>query len=327
MKLLPSRCTFCVHHTTMHQFTVSLHLKPCMLGACVFSCNLPLALLAEWVGSFMCYCGNVGWNGYWNRSQRWKFTLEKKICHSCWDLNPWPFDPKSSVVPLSYPCSPVHTKISAYVSSISQSESFVLSCVKRKSFSFVTKSCMIGVRLYEIDPYLRECVVGFPRVRALRPVSSYACGMMVWGRECLLFWMAVHDEEVVRCKSLKCIKMQHYCIEGVCIVYFPWRNTGHFCLLSLCDVEQLPLQSVCKEPTPLSCCWPFKTMKTARLVYVRYRQTSVMMVLVGIWADHVSRECLHILILTYLVQRRDWRWRSCNSLFTWCKDEMEDQIW
>ena len=27
---------------------------------CVFSCNLPPALLAEWPGSFMCYCGNTG---------------------------------------------------------------------------------------------------------------------------------------------------------------------------------------------------------------------------------------------------------------------------
>ena len=36
IKLLPSRCTFCLHHTTMHQFTVSLHSKPHMKGACVF---------------------------------------------------------------------------------------------------------------------------------------------------------------------------------------------------------------------------------------------------------------------------------------------------
>ena len=27
--------------------------------ACVFSCNLPPALLAEWPGSFTCYCGNT----------------------------------------------------------------------------------------------------------------------------------------------------------------------------------------------------------------------------------------------------------------------------
>ena len=30
--------------------------KPHMFGACVFSCNLPPALLAEWQGSFTCYC-------------------------------------------------------------------------------------------------------------------------------------------------------------------------------------------------------------------------------------------------------------------------------
>ena len=29
-------------------------------GVCMFSCNLPPALLAEWPGSFTCYCGNMG---------------------------------------------------------------------------------------------------------------------------------------------------------------------------------------------------------------------------------------------------------------------------
>ena len=29
-------------------------------GVCVFSCNLPPALLAEWPGSFTCYFGNTG---------------------------------------------------------------------------------------------------------------------------------------------------------------------------------------------------------------------------------------------------------------------------
>ena len=40
VKLLMSWCTFCVHHTTMHQFTASLCSKPHMSGACVFSCKL-----------------------------------------------------------------------------------------------------------------------------------------------------------------------------------------------------------------------------------------------------------------------------------------------
>ena len=59
---------FCVHHTTMHHVT-----------SCVFSCKLPPALLAEWLGSFTCYCGNTGWNGYRNKSQHRKSTLEKNI--------------------------------------------------------------------------------------------------------------------------------------------------------------------------------------------------------------------------------------------------------
>ena len=37
MKLLPSRRTFCVHHATMHELTVSCYSKPHTEGACVFS--------------------------------------------------------------------------------------------------------------------------------------------------------------------------------------------------------------------------------------------------------------------------------------------------
>ena len=47
-------------------------------GVCVFSCNLPPALLAEWPGSFMCYCGNRGGTNT-KMSQHRKSTLEKKI--------------------------------------------------------------------------------------------------------------------------------------------------------------------------------------------------------------------------------------------------------
>ena len=45
--LVLSRCMFCIHHTTMHQFTVSLLLKPHADGAYAFSCQMPPALLAE----------------------------------------------------------------------------------------------------------------------------------------------------------------------------------------------------------------------------------------------------------------------------------------
>ena len=62
------------HVTTMHHVTL-LHAKPYMYGACVFSCNLPPALLAEWLGSFTCYCGNT--ERYRKTSQHREFTLEE----------------------------------------------------------------------------------------------------------------------------------------------------------------------------------------------------------------------------------------------------------
>ena len=49
---------FSVHRTTMHHAT-SLHAKPRTQSACVYSCSTPPALLAEWPGSFTCYCGNT----------------------------------------------------------------------------------------------------------------------------------------------------------------------------------------------------------------------------------------------------------------------------
>ena len=45
----------------------------------MFSCNLPPALLAEWPGSFTCYCGNTGVERIPKKSQHRKSTLENKI--------------------------------------------------------------------------------------------------------------------------------------------------------------------------------------------------------------------------------------------------------
>ena len=64
---------------TIQPCTMSLHAKPHMYGGCMFSCNLPPALLAEWLGSFTSNCGKTGWNGYQNKSQRRKLTLEKNL--------------------------------------------------------------------------------------------------------------------------------------------------------------------------------------------------------------------------------------------------------
>ena len=43
---------------TIQPCTMPFHAKPHTYGVCVFTCNLPPVLLAEWPGSFTCYCGN-----------------------------------------------------------------------------------------------------------------------------------------------------------------------------------------------------------------------------------------------------------------------------
>ena len=48
-------------------------------GVCLFRCNLPPALLAEWPGSFTCHCGNTGVEWTMNKSQHTKLIQEKKI--------------------------------------------------------------------------------------------------------------------------------------------------------------------------------------------------------------------------------------------------------
>ena len=47
---------------------------------CWFRCNLLPVFLAEWAGSFICHCGNIGMERTPNKSQHTKVTLEKKIC-------------------------------------------------------------------------------------------------------------------------------------------------------------------------------------------------------------------------------------------------------
>ena len=44
-------------------------------GVCIFRCNLPPALLAEWPGSFMLWCGKTGVERTMNKSQHTNFLL------------------------------------------------------------------------------------------------------------------------------------------------------------------------------------------------------------------------------------------------------------
>ena len=68
-------------------------------SVCMFRCNLPSALLAEWLGSFMCHCSNTGLERTPNKSQYTKLTQNKKIIPcSCQDLNLQPFDHESGIL-------------------------------------------------------------------------------------------------------------------------------------------------------------------------------------------------------------------------------------
>ena len=78
MKLQPSRRKFCVHHTTM--------LSPCHIMQShirkVYACLAVTCYLHFWQndrGLLRATAVTRGWNGYRNKSQHRKSTLEKKI--------------------------------------------------------------------------------------------------------------------------------------------------------------------------------------------------------------------------------------------------------
>ena len=80
MKLLLSRHPFCVHHTAMLRFTVSLYSEPhsYRLHVCLaVTCQLHLRQ-NDWV-LLHATARTYGWSRYQNKSQHRKLTLEKKI--------------------------------------------------------------------------------------------------------------------------------------------------------------------------------------------------------------------------------------------------------
>ena len=80
MKLLPPRRTLCVHHTTMHRFTVSLTSKPHIhkVHVCLAATRHMHCWQNDW-DVLRVTAVTRGWNGYRNKSQHRKLTLEKKI--------------------------------------------------------------------------------------------------------------------------------------------------------------------------------------------------------------------------------------------------------
>ena len=104
------------NHTSMHQFTMSLYLKPHTQDACVFSCNLPPALLAEWLGSFPCYCGNTGveWILKQVSTESWRWRGPATFCRDqTWDPSITSLSPYHWAIPTLHiavwRCQSLHT--------------------------------------------------------------------------------------------------------------------------------------------------------------------------------------------------------------------------
>ena len=72
---------FCVHHTTMHNIT-SLHAKSHTSATCTFARKWPgvvFCFFCFFIHFFWCTTAvKRGWNGYRNKSQRRRLTLENK---------------------------------------------------------------------------------------------------------------------------------------------------------------------------------------------------------------------------------------------------------
>ena len=87
---------------------ISVPASMCQQGVRVFSWKLPPALLAEWPGSFTCYCGNTGGGTDTEirvSTESW-LRRRKFSCCSCRDLNPWPFNHESGALTTELSHSP-----------------------------------------------------------------------------------------------------------------------------------------------------------------------------------------------------------------------------
>ena len=102
------------HHTTMHQFTVSLHSHIGRVLVCLaVTCHLHF-----WQNGrdlLRVTAVTLGWNGYRNKSQHRKLTPEKKFSsRSCGDSNPGPLDHESSALTSELSPLPIYLPSNAH---------------------------------------------------------------------------------------------------------------------------------------------------------------------------------------------------------------------
>ena len=79
MWLVPRLGAFCVHHTTMHPVTLSVYAKPHIVRCVrILAVTCHLHFLQNDRGLLRTTAVAQGWNGYRNKSQDKRLTLEKK---------------------------------------------------------------------------------------------------------------------------------------------------------------------------------------------------------------------------------------------------------
>ena len=126
IKLLPSRRKFCVHHTTMRHFTVSLYSRQHMSGACVLAVTCHLHLWHNDQDRLRATAvtrgrgrtgGGRGRNEYQNKSQHRKLTPEKNFSsHSCGDSKSEPFDHESGALTTELYPIPIKSHYDTHIS-------------------------------------------------------------------------------------------------------------------------------------------------------------------------------------------------------------------
>ena len=144
---------FWVHYlcTPYSQAPVSFYLKPHMYCACVFSCNLPTAFLAE-RPEFL--CATMVTQDTKIRDSLYSWPWRRTFSHcSCQDLNLRPFDHESGALPLSCLHAPYF---------------WVFLCVLWDAHSAQTVG-QTTIRMKNKQPNNIQRMLGF---RKLMPVSS-----------------------------------------------------------------------------------------------------------------------------------------------------------
>ena len=162
-------CTPCSH---AHVYSVT-SCKATYIGCmCVFSCNLPPALLAEQLGSSICYCGNMGVEWILKEESAQKIDHGEENYPTA-PQTPWYFHHDSGTLPVSYSLSPDrgwwNEPTDTYTSYTWASKGFV--CDNRRSWQ--NQHQLTDAHIYHSYRWVRTSAVSDNRSRHLQCVELF----------------------------------------------------------------------------------------------------------------------------------------------------------